>query len=76
MATTITINKETKERLADYKLGNWTYDDVLQMLMDNVSLEDITAEHIKEHYRRLEDFRGISKEEFRDRLKHRLDQGK
>ena len=75
MATTITVDKRTKERLADYKLGNWTYDDVLQMLMDNVSLEDITAEHIEEHYRRLEDFKGISKEEFRKRLKHRLDQG-
>ncbi len=74
MATTITVDKKTKERLEDYKLGNWTYDEVLQMLMDKVSLEDITAEHLKEHYRRLEDFKGVSKEEFKKKLQKRLNQ--
>jgi hypothetical protein len=75
MATTITINKATRDRLADYKLGDWTFDDVLNMLMDQVSIEDISAEHIREHYRRLADFKGISKEDFRKRLKKRLKQG-
>ncbi len=72
MATTITIDKKTKERLADYKMGNWTYDDVLQLLMDNVSLEDITAEHLREHYRRLDDFKALSKNDFKKRVKSRL----
>ncbi|MFO8110047.1 MAG: hypothetical protein R6U17_05955, partial [Thermoplasmata archaeon] len=44
MATT--IDKKTKERSADYKLGDWTYDEVLQLLMDNVSPEDVIAEHV------------------------------
>ncbi len=75
MPTTITVKKDTKKRLSDYKMGSWTYDDVLQILMDHVSLEDISAEHLKEHYRRLEDFKGVSKEEFKKQLKERLTQG-
>jgi hypothetical protein len=72
MVTTITLDVKTKERLADYKYGDMTYDEVLNMLMDKVSIEDISMEHIKEHYRRLEDFKGISKEEFKKRLQKRL----
>ena len=72
MATTITLDMKTKERLADYKYGDMTYDEVLNMLMDKVSIEDISAEHIKEHYRRLDDFKGLSKEEFKKRLQKRL----
>jgi len=68
MATTITINEATKGRLADYKLGDWTFDDVLNMLMNKVSIEDVSAEHIDEHYRRLANFKGISKDEFRSRI--------
>ncbi|MFO7991117.1 MAG: hypothetical protein R6U61_02345 [Thermoplasmata archaeon] len=75
MPTTITVKKDTKKRLSDYKMGSWTYDDVLQMLMDHVSLKDISAEHLEEHYRRLEDFKGVSKEEFKKHLKKRLTQG-
>lgn len=75
MPTTITIDVETKKRLADYKLGGWTYDDVLNMIMDRVSIEDISAEHIREHYRRLGDFEGLTKEEFRKRLEKRLKSG-
>jgi len=41
------------------------------MLMNRVSIEDISAEHIKEHYRRLADFKGISKEEFKSRMRKR-----
>jgi hypothetical protein len=72
MPTTITINERTKERLSDYKFGDWTYDNVLNMLMDKVSIEDISEEHIKEHYRRLADFKGITKEEFKSRMKERI----
>jgi hypothetical protein len=75
MPTTITINEKTRERLSDYKFGDWTFDDVLNMLMNKVSIEDISAEHIKEHYRRLADFKGISKEEFKSRIKKRASSG-
>ena len=69
MATTITIRERTKARLTGYRFGDWTFDDILNMLMDKVSIEDISAEHIKEHYRRLANFKGISKEEFKSRIK-------
>lgn len=68
MPTTITINDITKERLSDYKLGDWTFDDVLNMLMNKVSLEDVSAEHIEEHYRRLANFKGVSKNDFISRI--------
>jgi hypothetical protein len=72
MPTTITINEKTKERLSDYKFGDLTFDNVLNMLMDKVSIEDISDEHIKEHYRRLADFKGITKEEFKSRMNERI----
>ncbi len=75
MPTTITISDKTKERLSDYKFGDWTFDEVLNMLMDRVSIEDISAEHIKEHYHRLADFKGISKEEFKSRMRKRASGG-
>jgi hypothetical protein len=73
--TTITIHVETKKRLAGYKLGDWTYDDVLNMIMDRVSIEDISAEHIREHYRRLGEFKGVTKAEFKKWLEKRLKSG-
>jgi hypothetical protein len=75
LQTTITINEKTKERLSDYKFGDWTFDNVLNMLMDKVSIEDISEEHIKEHYRRLADFKGITKEDFKSRMKERVSTG-
>jgi len=75
MATTITVDEKTKDRLTDYKFGNWTYDEVLNMLMDKVSIEDISSEHIEEHYRRLKNFKGVSKEDFKKELKKRLKKG-
>jgi hypothetical protein len=72
MATTITVEVNTKDRLADYKYGDMTYDDVLNMLMDKIPIEDISLEHIKEHYRRLDSFKGLSKEEIKKRLQKRL----
>jgi len=65
--TTISLQSDTKERLDDYKMGNMTYDDLLNVFMDMVAIEDISEEHIKEHYRRLETFRGVTKDEFKKR---------
>ena len=33
--------------------------------------EDISAEHIKEHYRRLSDFQGISKDTLKKRIREK-----
>ena len=67
--TTITIRTSTKKRLSDYKWGDRTYDEVLSMLMDRVPLEDISREQIREHYRRLEAFKGVPKEEFKAKVR-------
>lgn len=69
--TTITLRTSTKRRLADYKWGDGTYDDVLNMLMDRVPLEDVSREQVREHYRRLRTFQGIPKEEFKASVKAR-----
>ena len=37
-------------------------------VMDKVSIEDINAKHIQEHYQRLNDFKGASKDEFKSRV--------
>lgn len=55
IVTTITIEESTRRRLADYKRGDSTFDDVLNRLMDAVPLEDMMAEDIAEHYRVLKD---------------------
>ena len=47
--TTITLKRKTKTRLSDYKHGDRSYDEIINMLMDKVPLEDITEEHIQEH---------------------------
>ncbi len=73
--TTITVRASTRKRLADYKWGDRTYDDVLNMLMDRVSLEDVSRDQIREHYRRLETFQGVAKEEFKAKLRARRKSG-
>ena len=60
--TTITVRTSTKKRLSDYKWGDRTYDDVLNVLMDRVPLEDISREQVREHYRRLKTFERVSRE--------------
>jgi hypothetical protein len=75
MATTITIREPTKARLTGYRFGDRTFDDILNMLMDKVSIEDISADHIREHYRRLAGFKGLEKDEFRARVRKRLNKG-
>ena len=69
MATTITIGHGTKDRLDDYKVGGMTYDDLLNSFMNSTPLEDFLEDHIKEHYRRLKDFKGIKKDDFKKRIK-------
>ena len=64
MTITITVREETKKRLDDYKIGEMTYDDLLNYLMDTIPTEDIAEEDIKEHYRRLETFKPLSKDDF------------
>lgn len=53
--TSITISEPTRRRLAGYKSGDSTFDDVLNRLMDAVPIEDVLAEDIKLHYERLND---------------------
>ena len=74
--TTITVRTSTKKRLSDYKWGDRTYDDVLNVLMDRVPLEDISREQVREHYRRLKTFEGVSKEEFKAKVKVRRPSGR
>ena len=69
MATTISIKEETKKRLNKYKIGEMTYDDVLNYLIDTVEMEDIAEEDIKECYRRLETFDPVPKDEFKKMIK-------
>lgn len=42
--------------------------------MDKVSIEDISAKHIQEHYQRLTNFKlkGISKDEFKSRIMNKI----
>ena len=69
MTTTICVREETKKRLNEYKTEKMTYDDVLNYLMDTISMEDIAEEDIKEHYRRLETFDPVPKDEFKKMIK-------
>lgn len=73
--TTITVRTSTKKRLSDYKWGDRTYDDVLNVLMDRVPLEDISREQVREHYRRLKTFEGVSREELKAKVKVRRPSG-
>lgn len=72
MATTITITDKTRRRLADYKRGDDTYDDVLNKIMDMVPIEDIAIETIAEHYHRLQTLQPVSAATIRRRIMKRL----
>lgn len=76
VATTITVSERTRRRLADYKRGDMSYDDVLNVLMDRIPIEDLAAEQILEHYHRLRGFRGISAEAFKNRIQRQLRAGR
>ena len=43
--------------------------------MDRVPLEDISREQIREHYRRLKTFEGVSREELKAKVKVRRPSG-
>lgn len=45
---TIPVKPETHERLTAYKLGDATYDDVVNGLMDMVPLEAFVQRHVAE----------------------------
>jgi predicted CopG family antitoxin len=73
-ATTLTIRESTRRRLADYKRGDSSFDDVLNRLMDQVPLEDVMEDDIREHYERLASGEWISAEEFKGRIARMLDE--
>ena len=74
--TTITVSHATRERLADYKRGDMTYDDVLRLLMDRVPLAEVAAEAVEEHSRRLEDGDFVTADQFKAILGKRLKAGR
>jgi len=44
MTATIQLKEETKRRLDDFKMDEMTYDDLLNYLMDTLSIEDPVEE--------------------------------
>ena len=57
---TIPVKAGTWQRLKDYKMGDSTYDEILNDLMDSVPLEVFTKKVLKEHKKRLKEFKGRS----------------
>ena len=43
---TIPVKPETHDRLTSYKLGNATYDDILNQLLDMVPLEEYLQQYL------------------------------
>lgn len=72
--TTLTIRETTRRRLADYKRGDSSFDDVLNRLMDAVPLEDAMEDDIREHYKRLAEDQWVSADEMKARLARMLDE--
>lgn len=72
MPTTITLSGRTKKRLAGYKHGDMTYDDLLNVLMDRVKVEDVSLQHIEEHYKALAENDWISASSFAKQLQKRM----
>jgi hypothetical protein len=55
---TVAMRPETYARLKAYKMGNTTYDKVLNQLMDALPLEEVSEAEIKEIRRRMKDIKG------------------
>lgn len=53
VATTVTVSERTRRRLAGYKHGGMTFDDVLNALMDACPVREFTAAQLAEHERLL-----------------------
>lgn len=65
--TTVSVKGETLRRLRGYKLGNATFDDVLNEMMD----EALSAAFVQEHLRRLRKGETVSWTSVHARLKLR-----
>jgi len=68
---TIPVRPSTWRRLMDYKMGEATFDDVLNELMDNVPIEVFSKRLIEEHYQRLRTFEGRPWRKVKDELEAR-----
>lgn len=66
---TIPVRPATWRRLTTYKMGSATFDRVLNELMNAVPVEEVAERTIREHYARLETFRGRSWRAVRAALK-------
>lgn len=64
MTATITVKEKTKKRLDSFKTCEMTDDDLLNYLMDTISMEEATEDDIKKHYERLETFNPVPKDDF------------
>lgn len=65
---TIPVKPSTWVRLKDYKMGDATYDEVLNQLMDALPLEKVSKRFLAEHDRRLKEFQGSEWRAARGRL--------
>jgi hypothetical protein len=72
--TTLTLREATRRRLADYKRGDSSFDDVLNRLMDAVPIEDTMEDDIREHYKRLAEDDWVSANELKERLARMLEE--
>jgi len=63
---TIPVRPSTWKRLKDYRMGDATFDEVLNDLMDKVPLEVFSEKLIKEHNERLRTFEGRSWRKVKD----------
>lgn len=52
---TIPVRPETHERLTAYKMGDATYDDVVNGLLDMVPLEEFAARYVAQQRGELEE---------------------
>jgi len=66
---TIPVRPSTWKRLRDYRMGDATFDAVLNELMDNVPLEVFSKKLIEEHYERMKTFEGRSWRKVKNDLK-------
>ena len=54
----VPVREDTFERLRAYKMGDSTFDELLNELMDSVPIEAVAAAAVREHKRRMKTFKG------------------
>ena len=54
----VPVREDTFERLRAYKMGDATFDALLNELMDAVPIEKVAARAVREHKRRMKTFKG------------------